>query len=65
MFDFRPCAYFFLLTALLLGCAVQEAITSNCNENVWAIDVGMSRYYGGKIEVLEIVNDEVVAVLPQ
>jgi len=49
---------------MIVAHTVQESITSNCNEKVWAIDVGMSRYYGGKIEVLEIVNDEVVAVLP-
>jgi hypothetical protein len=50
---------------MIVAHTVQESITSNCNEKVWAIDVGMSRYYGGKVEVLEIVNDEVVAILPQ
>jgi len=49
---------------MIVAHTVQESITSNCNEKVWAIDVGMSRYYGGKVEVLEIVNDEVAAVLP-
>jgi len=48
---------------MIVAHTVQESITSNCDQKVWAIDVGMSRYYGGKIEVLEIINDEVVAVL--
>jgi hypothetical protein len=48
---------------MIVAHTVQETITSNCNENVWAIDVGMSRYYGGAVEVLEIVGDEVITVL--
>jgi hypothetical protein len=50
---------------MIVAHTVQESITSNCNERVWAIDVGMSRYYGGTIEVLELVNDEVTGVLRQ
>jgi hypothetical protein len=29
---------------------------------VWRIDVGLSKYYGGKPEVLEIKGDEVKAL---
>jgi len=50
---------------MIVAHTVQESITSNCNERVWAIDVGMSRYYGGGVEVLEIVSDEVVKILRQ
>ncbi|MDI1434703.1 shewanella-like protein phosphatase [Polyangium sorediatum] len=34
-------------------------ITSACGEQVWRIDVGMSKHYGGKPEVLEIKGAEV------
>lgn len=50
---------------MIVAHTVQASITSNCDEKVWAIDVGMSRYYGGTIEVLELVNDEVTGVLRQ
>lgn len=36
-----------------------SGITSACDERVWRIDVGMSRYYGGPVEVLEIRGDRV------
>jgi hypothetical protein len=48
---------------MVVAHSVQDSITSYCDEKVWAVDVGMSRYYGGDIEVLEIVDDEVVSVL--
>jgi hypothetical protein len=48
---------------MIVAHTVQETITSFCDEKVWAIDVGMSRYYGGNVEVLELINDEVSAVL--
>jgi hypothetical protein len=32
-------------------------ITSDCDETLWRIDVGLSAYYGGPIEVLEITED--------
>jgi hypothetical protein len=48
---------------MIVAHTVQDTITSYCNEKVWAIDVGMSRYYGGNIEVLELVDDEVTKIL--
>jgi hypothetical protein len=39
-------------------------ITAACDERVWRIDTGMSRFYGGPVEVLEIA-DGVVQVLRQ
>lgn len=38
-------------------------ITSYCDGKVWATDVGMSRAYGGKIQVLELIDDEVTRIL--
>ena len=38
-------------------------ITSYCNEKVWVIDTGMSRAYGGQIQALELVNDNVSRIL--
>jgi hypothetical protein len=32
-------------------------ISSACNDKVWRIDVGLSRYYGGPIQALEIKGD--------
>jgi Calcineurin-like phosphoesterase len=41
---------------MVVGHTVQAAgITSACDGALWRIDVGLSRYYGGPIEVLEIV----------
>ncbi|MDI3288693.1 metallophosphoesterase [Polyangium sp. 15x6] len=45
---------------MVVGHTVQRGgITSACDEQVWRIDVGMSKYYGGKPEVLEIKGAEV------
>jgi hypothetical protein len=48
---------------MIVAHTVHARITPRCEGKVWAIDVGMSRAYGGSIEVLEIVNDEVLTVL--
>jgi len=37
----------------------REGITSACGERVWRIDVGLAKYYDGKIQVLEIKGDAV------
>jgi len=42
----------------------QPVITSRCQDQVWAIDVGMSRYYGGDVQVLEIIDDKQVRAIP-
>ena len=45
---------------MVVGHTVQRGgITSACDNRVWRIDVGLSRYYGGETEVLEIVGDAV------
>jgi hypothetical protein len=48
---------------MVVAHTVHETITARCDEQVWAIDVGMSRYYGGKIELLEIIDDQMISVI--
>jgi hypothetical protein len=48
---------------MVVGHTVQHAgVNSACDGKVWRIDVGISRYFGGPIQALEIRGDE-VAVL--
>jgi hypothetical protein len=45
---------------MIVGHTVQESgITPFCDGRVWCIDTGLSVYYGGKLQVLEIVGDSV------
>lgn len=45
---------------MIVGHSIQKGgITSYCDGAVWAIDVGMSAFSGGKIQVLEIRGDSV------
>jgi hypothetical protein len=48
---------------MIVAHTVHPEITPRCDNKVWAIDVGMSRYYGGNIQLLEIFNDEALNVL--
>jgi len=48
---------------MVVAHTVHESITSYCNEQVWAIDAGMSRFYGGDVQVLEIINGNEVSVI--
>jgi hypothetical protein len=48
---------------MIVAHSVHPTITEYCDSKVWAVDVGMSRYYAGPIEVLEIVDDQVLTVL--
>lgn len=48
---------------MIVAHSVHSTITGYCDDKVWAVDVGMSRHYGGPIEVLELVDDEVLTVL--
>ena len=38
-------------------------ITSYCGNQLWATDTGMSRAYGGQIQILEMIDDEVTGIL--
>lgn len=44
---------------MVVAHTVHPQIMSACDERVWAIDVGMSRAYGGQVQVLEIAGDRV------
>lgn len=45
---------------MVVGHTVQdEGISSACQEKIWRIDVGLSAWYGGKLQVLEISRGEV------
>ena len=48
---------------MIVAHTVHPEITARCDGRVWAVDVGMSRAYGGRVEVLEIVNDSTLRVL--
>ena len=48
---------------MIVAHTVQESITSRCDEKVWAVDVGMSRYYGGSVQVLEILDAEFISII--
>jgi len=48
---------------MVVAHTVQPHITPRCDERVWAIEAGSSRYYGGPLEVLEIVDDRQVRVV--
>ncbi len=48
---------------MVVGHTVQrDGITSACDGRVWRVDVGLSDYYGGPTEVLEIVGDRVTVL---
>jgi hypothetical protein len=47
-------------TRMIVSHTVQEdGITQYCEDRVWCIDAGMSEHYGGTVEVLEIIGDQV------
>jgi hypothetical protein len=50
---------------IVVGHTVQEhGITSACDESVFRVDVGMSRFYGGPTEVLELAGGEAFVLGP-
>jgi len=51
------------LTRMVVAHTAYNQINSACNEKVWRIDVGMSAHYGGRIEVLEILQDTTINIL--
>ncbi|MEO2021785.1 MAG: hypothetical protein ABGX05_08145 [Pirellulaceae bacterium] len=47
------------LTRMVVAHTVQPGgISSACEGRVWRVDVGLSRHYGGPIEVLEFTGEE-------
>jgi len=50
---------------MIVGHTVQEeGVNSYCGRRVWCIDVGLAAAYGGELQVLEIVGDEVRVMKP-
>ena len=48
---------------MVVGHTVQPSgISSACDDRVWRIDVGLSRAFGGPIEILEIVGNDVTVL---
>lgn len=48
---------------MIVAHTVHRTITPRCDGKVWSTDVGMSRYYGGEMQVLEILNGETFTVI--
>jgi hypothetical protein len=48
---------------MVVAHTVHEEITARCDGRVWAVDVGMSRAYGGRVQILEIVDDRALRVI--
>ena len=48
---------------MIVAHTVHPEITAKCDGRVWMVDVGMSRAYGGRVQVLEIIDDRVLRVL--
>lgn len=50
-------------TRMVVAHTVQQTgITAACSDQVWRVDVGLARYYGGLPSVLEIVGDRVTTL---
>ncbi len=50
-------------TRMIVAHSVHDSITARCEDKVWAVDVGMSRYYGGEVQVLEVIDDEILQII--
>jgi hypothetical protein len=48
---------------MVVAHTVHPEIIADCDGRVWMVDVGMSRAYGGQVQVLEIVDDRVLRIL--
>jgi hypothetical protein len=44
---------------MIVGHSVHPHVSGACGDKVWRVDVGMSRFYGGPVEVLDIQGDQV------
>lgn len=49
---------------MIVAHTVHPEITARCDGQVWAVDIGMSRAYGGRVQVLEIVDDQLRVLRP-
>jgi hypothetical protein len=49
---------------MIVAHTIHREITARCDERVWAVDVGMSRAYGGMMQLLEISGDRMRVIRP-
>lgn len=47
---------------MVVGHTVQTEISSECDDKVWLVDVGMAAAYGGHPQVLELTEDAVTVI---
>jgi hypothetical protein len=47
---------------MIVAHTVQDGINSECDGQVWRVDVGLAAYYGGTNQVLEIVGNDVTPI---
>jgi hypothetical protein len=45
-------------TRMVVGHTVRPQISSECDDKVWLVDVGMAAHYGGTPQVLELIDGE-------
>jgi len=50
------------VSRMVVGHSVQDEITSECDEKVWLVDVGMAAAYGGQAQVLELTEDAITII---
>jgi hypothetical protein len=50
---------------MIVAHTVQKVITSRCGGRIWAVDVGISSYYGGAIQVLEVIDGKIFRVIAE
>jgi len=51
------------VSRMVVGHTPWDDINAACDGRVWRIDTGMSAYYGGKVEVLELVGNAVTPLV--
>jgi hypothetical protein len=50
---------------LVIAHTRQRTINQACDGRVWRVDVGMSSYYGGKLQALKITNDDLIQIVEE
>ena len=50
------------VSRMVMGHTVQDAVSTECDEQAWLVDVGMAAYYGGTTQVIEIVDGDVTVI---
>ncbi|MEE1673750.1 metallophosphoesterase [Agarivorans aestuarii] len=48
---------------MVVAHTVQRTVNQACNGKVWRVDVGLSSYYGGKLQAIKITNDSLIQIV--